>query len=88
MQIQLDCLLQVLLRVRGSLCLTVDYASAASLPSAAWPRLQQGLAKAEPLTWDLLLVRPNKFPNVSLGAYRCRQPRHTVCLCRPGAGFA
>lgn len=70
----------MLLRVPGALCLTVDYASGASLPSAAWPRLQQGLAKAEPLTWDLLLVRTGTLPKVSVGAYRCRQWHLTVCL--------
>ncbi|KAK9841856.1 hypothetical protein WJX81_007585 [Elliptochloris bilobata] len=46
---------EVVLRVPVAVCLIVDYANGASLPSAAWPRLRQGLSKADPLTWDLLL---------------------------------
>ena len=84
-ELLLNCLLQVLLRVPGSLCLTIDYASGASLPGAAWPRLRQGLAKAEPLTWDLLLVRTGTPLRPPLGAHRRRQPRRSVCLCHPGA---
>ena len=81
---------QVLLRVPTSACLVIDYARGASLPAADWPRLRQGLARAEPLTWDLLLVRRRPRAARTRGAARwgtggTRSPRSAAAVRRAGA---
>lgn len=49
--------LQVVMEVPYQAALVIDYNKGANVPlGGRWPRLKEGLAKAQPLNWDLLMA--------------------------------